>query len=139
MAQREYEYTIILRPDLALEPTRALRDRLTAIITQRGGTILHNMDLGKRPLAYEIAKQKRGSYYYYNFIAGGDVVAELERICRLDENVLRFLSIVTSEHVDLPARQAAHDADVKRLESMFGLQGAIKPDAVAAAPVAPSA
>lgn len=136
MAQREYEFTVILRPDLTTEQVRNFRDRLAGIVAQRQGIVLHNIDLGKRTLAYEIDKQKRGHYLYYNFVAEGDLVAELERICRLDETVFRFLSIVTNDHVNLAARQAGHDADLKKLDAYFGM--APKPDVVAAAVAAPA-
>ena len=65
-------------------------------------------DLGKRKLAYEIAKFQKGHYYVLSFLDDGQVVGELERNLRIEESVLRFMTIrVEDEVIDVEARQEA--------------------------------
>ncbi|HEY4390415.1 MAG TPA: 30S ribosomal protein S6 [Paenibacillus sp.] len=87
---RKYEVMYILRPDLEQEAVQALVEKFQGII-QNGGEITKHDVMGKRRLAYEINKIRDGIYVLVNFTATPDVVAELERILKISDEVIRYL------------------------------------------------
>ena len=91
---REYETTYILTPELDAAEQKKVQDRVTAIITEQFGGEIHRLeDWGKRKLAYPIRKQLRGLYVYIRFQATADTIEEMERILRLLDPVIKFLTI----------------------------------------------
>ncbi|EQD31752.1 Ribosomal protein S6, partial [mine drainage metagenome] len=76
------------------ERVHASIERYTLVITQRGGEVDQPNIWGKRRLAYEIDGENDGIYVLLLYKAGADVNAELERLMRIDENVLRHLLVV---------------------------------------------
>jgi len=105
---REYETTFIVQPEISEEGNAALLTKLDGILATGGATRLMCEDHGKRKLAYEIKKFHKGHYYTLMFLDEGQVVPDLERVLRLDESVLRFLTIQAEEAVaDVEGRIAA--------------------------------
>lgn len=97
---RHYETTYILRPNIGEEQFTEIIDRTNALITNDGGTII-SVDLwGMKKLAYEIKKEVQGYYVYVNYAAPGHTIEELERIFRIDDRLLRFLTIKLNESMD---------------------------------------
>ena len=90
---RHYETTYILRPNLGEEQLTEIIDRTNAIITTDGGAIIHLDRWGVKRLAYEINKEIQGNYVYLNYAAPGRTVDEIERIFKIDDRVLRFLTV----------------------------------------------
>lgn len=88
-----YETTFITKSEMSDEALQALQTRLTGVISQYGGELVLSEDWGKRKLAYPIAKEARGQYTYFVYTGKGDVVHEMERNLRLNDQVLRFLSV----------------------------------------------
>ena len=102
---RRYETTFITNPDLSEEELdRVLQKALGPI--QKGGQLFQVQDWGKKRLAYNIRKQSRGHYTFLDYAATSSAVRELERLLRLDDNVLRFLTVLVEEDVDLEAVKA---------------------------------
>src|SRR5947209_18787176 len=95
-----YETTIITRSELSDDALKALKDRLTGVITSFNGEIVLTEDWGKRKLAYPIHKETRGQYSYLVYTGKGDVVHEMERNLRLNEHVLRFLTVNLAQEFD---------------------------------------
>jgi len=87
---RKYEVMYILRPELEQEAVQALVEKFQGII-QNGGEITKHDVMGKRRLAYEINKIRDGVYVLVNFTATPEVVAELERILKISDEVIRYL------------------------------------------------
>ena len=87
---RKYEVMYIIRPDVEQEAVQATVEKFQGII-QNGGEITKNDVLGKRRLAYEINKVRDGIYVLVNFTAAPEVVAELERILKISDEVIRYL------------------------------------------------
>ncbi|MFD1176574.1 30S ribosomal protein S6 [Paenibacillus puldeungensis] len=87
---RKYEVMYIIRPDIEQEAVQATVDKFQGII-QNGGEVTKQDVLGKRRLAYEINKVRDGIYVLVNFTATPDVVAELERILKISDEVIRYL------------------------------------------------
>ncbi|GIO39235.1 MULTISPECIES: 30S ribosomal protein S6 [Paenibacillus] len=87
---RKYELMYIIRPDLEQEAVQAAVEKFQGII-QNGGEITKHDVMGKRRLAYEINKIRDGVYVLVNFTAAPEVVAELERILKISDEVIRYL------------------------------------------------
>ena len=103
---REYETTVIVQPEISSEGTEAILQKMDGVLEQEGATRLMCTDLGKRKLAYEIAKFQKGHYYVLSFLDDGKVVSELERNLRIEESVLRFMTVkVLDEVVDVEVRK----------------------------------
>ena len=105
---REYETTFIVQPEISDEGSQAILAKLDGILDSGNATRLMCEDHGKRKLAYEIRKFHKGHYYTLQFLNDGQVVPDLERVLRLEESVLRFLTILADEEVaDIDGRKAA--------------------------------
>ena len=104
---REYETTIIVQPEISDEGTTAILAKLGEILDKSQSERLFCENLGKRKLAYEINKFHKGHYYVLSYLSDGQVVPELERSLRLDESILRFMTILENPEVtDIEARKA---------------------------------
>jgi small subunit ribosomal protein S6 len=87
---RKYEVMYIIRPEVEQESVQALTDKFQAIIGNGGEIVKHDV-IGKRRLAYEINKIRDGIYVLVHFNATPEVVAELDRVMKISDEVIRFL------------------------------------------------
>lgn len=91
---RQYETTYILMPELDEGERNKVKERFANVIEQQfGGSIVKVDEWGRRPLAYKIKKESSGYYICTRYDAPGDAVAELERILRLADPVMKFLTV----------------------------------------------
>jgi len=105
---REYETTFIVQPEISEEGSQAILTKLDGILAAQGADRLMCEDLGKRKLAYEIRKFHKGHYYILSYLNDGGAVPDLERALRLDESILRFLTIQSDDEVtDIESRKAS--------------------------------
>lgn len=88
---RKYEVMYIIRPDLDQEPTKELVEKFQNLITNNGGEVEKVNEMGKRRIAYEIEGYNEGYYVLINFQSEASVVAELERVLRITDSVIRYL------------------------------------------------
>ncbi len=100
---RHYETTFILRPNLGEDQFTEIIDRTCAIITDDGGTIINTDRWGIKRLAYEIKKEVQGYYVNLNYAAPGKTISEIERIFRIDDRLLRYLTIKLADAMDQDA------------------------------------
>jgi len=104
---REFETTFIVQPEISDEGLQAIRGRLDAILARHGAVRLMCDDFGRKRLAYEIRKFQKGHFLELVYLDHGPVVPEIERALRLDDSVLRFLTVQVSPHVeDIEKRKA---------------------------------
>lgn len=103
---REYETVVITKPDLAESRFNQTGDKIKTIIKKNDGHLFFARDMGRKSLAYPIRKNTKGVYTCFDYAAGGQTVSELERALRIDDGVLRFLTVVKREDVDVEARAA---------------------------------
>lgn len=104
---REYETTFIIQPELSDEGVEQMCTRLEGVLEKAGATKLFYDDMGKRRLAYPIRKFQKGHYLTMFYLDEGSACEELERAMRLDDSVLRFLTVLgNSNVVDIAARKA---------------------------------
>ncbi|MGN7384121.1 30S ribosomal protein S6 [Chlamydia abortus] len=89
---RKYEVMYILRPDIEQEAVDAAISKFEGIINN-GGEITKSEVMGKRRLAYEIEKFRDGIYVLVNFNATPEVVAELDRVMKISDEIIRYLIV----------------------------------------------
>jgi small subunit ribosomal protein S6 len=105
---REYETTFIVQPEISDEGCQELLARIDGILEREGAIRLLHDDQGKRKLAYEIRKFQKGRYVTTHYLDWGRAVAPFERVLRLEESVLRFLTVQVSDRVeDIEQRKGA--------------------------------
>ncbi|TDX51794.1 30S ribosomal protein S6 [Orenia marismortui] len=88
---RKYETIFIVKPDLGEEATEAVVEKMTTLIADNGGEVANTDKWGTKELAYEINDYTTGYYTVINFTGEPATIEELERIYKLDDNVLRYL------------------------------------------------
>ena len=109
--QREFETIFILRPDTNQDGIQLVNTRVRGVIDQMGGRLLKLDNWGKRKLAYEVKKQLKGIYLYWQYLGTPGVVEEIERNLRMIDTVIRYYTVKVDEDVDPTARPAAVDEE----------------------------
>ncbi len=92
----DYEMVVIFKPNLTEEETAALVERFKSLIEQHGYVTEVN-EWGKRRLAYPIEKLNEGYYVLYTFTADVSLPAELDRVLRINDKVMRSLIVCKDE------------------------------------------
>ena len=108
---RDYETVVVIHPDLGEAGTKELADRVRTILEQGGAQIVKVEDWGQRELAFQLQKQYRGFYVFYDYKAEHAAVAELERQLKLSDHVLRFVSVRQIHKKALPPRRPRADLE----------------------------
>jgi small subunit ribosomal protein S6 len=90
---RNYELLVSIKPTLTEEELSAKIDSVKELIEKNGGQVASTQKLGMRELGYEILKNKRGYFVVYYYTAPATALTEIERINRLDEDLLRFMTV----------------------------------------------
>ena len=88
-----YESTLIARPDISGQQVDGLTEQIKDIIDKNGGTIAKTEYWGLRTLTYKVKKNRRGHYLHMRIDSPSDAIAEMERIMRINEDVMRYLTI----------------------------------------------
>lgn len=94
---RTYETTMVIDSFLKSDDIEALAKKVQNFIANHGGEIIKVEDWGKRRLAYEINRKQYGNYIHILFKAPGNIVKLLEREYRLEEAMLRYLTVKADE------------------------------------------
>jgi len=108
-----YETIFIINPDLGDEEIQNVVAKFSGIITTQNGVPLKVDDWGRRRLAYKIEKFSQGYYVLMDFAGLPAGLAELERNLKIDDRIIRFLSVKTGENVNVEALQAEIAAKAK--------------------------
>jgi small subunit ribosomal protein S6 len=106
---REYETIYILRPNTPNEGVAEVNTRIKNVIEGMGGKIIKVDNWGKRRLAYEVAKERKGIYLYWQYLAQPGIVEETERNLRMLDSVIRYLTVKVDENIDVTARPSEID------------------------------
>lgn len=107
---RNYESLYIVHPDLVGDELTAVVDKFEKVLSDQQAEILKIDNWGVKKLAYPIKKVARGNYIQILFSAGPEVVAEYERRLRLDEQILRFLTVRLDQKLSLDTEEQAADS-----------------------------
>ncbi len=92
----KYESVVIINPNLENEAIKALVEKFSSLINSNG-TVNSVEELGKKRLAYEIKKLNEGYYIVFKFEAKPELIAELERVYRITDEVIKFIVVKEEE------------------------------------------
>ena len=98
---RRYETIAIIDPDLPDEERAGVLERTTDLIPKEGGFLVMLDEWGTRKLAYEIKKKVRGYYVRIDYCGMGSLVDEIERFFRIDDKVLKFMTVLLEKDADV--------------------------------------
>ncbi len=104
---RRYETIFILRPSAGEEEINRVVGSTTQIIVDNQGTIIELNKWGMKKLAYQIKKESLGYYVFCDFAGSPAAVAEIERKFRIDDLVLKYMTIKTAESISEAGIQEA--------------------------------
>src|SRR5206468_10141333 len=91
------------------EGVAEVNTRIKGVIEGMGGKVIKVDNWGKRRLAYEVAKERKGIYLHWQYLANPGVVEETERNLRMLDTVIRYLTVKVDEDVDVTARPSEID------------------------------
>jgi small subunit ribosomal protein S6 len=98
-----YECVLMARQDISTSQAEGLVDQFSEIIEANGGKVTKKEMWGLRTLAYRIKKNRKAHYTLLNLDAPAAAVAEMERNLRLNEDVIRYLTLRVEEHEEGPS------------------------------------
>ena len=110
---RRYETITIIRPSAGEDDITGIIERTQGIIEANGGSIVTIDKWGLKKLAYLIDKEQQGYYVFIEYAGLPEAVAEMERIYRIDDRVLKFMTIKTQDvfTADAPKKEAESEAE----------------------------
>ena len=98
-----YEHVFLARQDLSQAQVDALAENATKIVEDNKGKVVKTETWGLRTLTYKIQKNRKAHFVLLEIDASGDTVAELERQTRMNEDVIRYMTIRVDEHEKGPS------------------------------------
>ena len=98
-----YEHVFIARQDLSQAQVDALAAQATEIVEAGNGKVTKTETWGLKSLAYKIERNRKAHFVLLNIEAPGSVVAELERQTRINEDVIRYMTIRVDAHEEGPS------------------------------------
>ena len=112
-----YESVFIARQDIPVTQVETLTTTFSDLIRDNGGQVTKTEQWGLRTLTYRINKNKKGHYVMFNLDAPTAAINELERVMRINEDVLRFMTVRVEELEAGPSAMLRKD---ERAERSFG-------------------
>ena len=98
-----YEHIYLARQDVSPQQVEELTNALTEVVTQGGGKVTKNEYWGLKSLSYRIKKNRKAHYSLLNIDAPSAAVAEMERQMRINEDILRFMTVRVDELEEGPS------------------------------------
>ena len=129
---RRYETFVIIDPDISDEQRSPIIERATDLISQENGLTVKVDEWGKRKLAYAIKKKPRGYYVLLDFCGNASIVDEMERFFRIDDRVMKYMTVLLDRDVDM--KQIKEDLDRAQAEREASVAAETKSDDEQAAP-----
>jgi len=119
-----YEHIYLARQDVSPQQVEELTNNLTEVLTQGGGKVTKNEYWGLKSLSYRIKKNRKAHYSLLNIDAPAPAVAEMERQMRINEDILRFMTVRVDELEEGPsAMLQKRDRDDDRSDRPGGDRG----------------
>jgi small subunit ribosomal protein S6 len=109
-----YEHVYLARQDVSAQQVEELTAQLKGVIQQMGGTVAKIEPWGVKSLSYRLRKNRKAHFTLMNLDAPPAAINEIERLERLNEDVLRYLTIRVDEHEEGPSammRKVERDRD----------------------------
>jgi small subunit ribosomal protein S6 len=107
---RHYETVFIADPDISPDLQRNLFEKTRSLISDNAGELIDFDEWGNKRLAYEIRKKQRGHYVRLDYCGAGNTVSTLENALRLDERILKFMTVLLAKEADPEQLKAAAEA-----------------------------
>lgn len=101
---RKYEIMFVVRPDIPEEEIAKLITQMEGVATGSGGTIEKVEKMGRRRLAYRVARQREGFYVLFVVDGSGDMVKEFERRLKVADPVIKFMTVRVDEELARAAK-----------------------------------
>jgi small subunit ribosomal protein S6 len=98
-----YEHVFLARQDLSQAQVDALAENATKIVEENQGKVVKTETWGLRSLAYKIQKNRKAHFVMLDLDASGAAIAELERQTRMNEDVIRYMTVRVDEHEKGPS------------------------------------
>lgn len=92
-----YESVLIARQDLGASQVNNIVEDLSSVIKKEGGEVVRVDNWGLKNLAYRIKKNRKGHYVILNIAAPASAIAEYERVMRVNEDIIRYMTIKVEE------------------------------------------
>ncbi|HEX3006018.1 MAG TPA: 30S ribosomal protein S6 [Bacteroidales bacterium] len=112
----QYETVFIVTPVLSEAQMKEAVMKFRSLITEEGGTVVHEEDWGLRKLAYPIQKKSTGFYYLIEFKSSPEFINKLETEYRRDERVIRFLTLKLDKYAAEYSERKRNKKTEKKLE-----------------------
>ncbi len=128
---RNYENLVIVKPTLTAEEIQASVKAIEEVITSNGGEIAATSPMGMRKLAYPIEKNERGYYHVIYSSIAPSAITEIERRFRINEDLLRFVTIKYDTNREI----AAFNGMVAKAKKAAEAPAKVETPAVEEAPV----
>jgi len=97
---RNYEIIFIVRPDVTEEDVEKLISQMEGVLTGTGGKLEKVEKMGRRRLAYRVAKQREGIYVLFRLQGSGDTVKEFERRLKVIDTVIKYMTVRIDEDLE---------------------------------------
>jgi len=97
---RNYEIIFIVRPDATEEDVEKLISQMEGVVTGTGGKLEKVEKMGRRRLAYRVAKQREGIYILFRMQGSGDTVKEFERRLKVMDTVIKYMTVRIDEELE---------------------------------------
>jgi small subunit ribosomal protein S6 len=111
-----YEHVFLARQDVTAQQVEALTEQLKSVLAAQGGKVGKSEYWGVKSLAFRIKKNRKAHFSLLNIDAPAAAVAEMERQLRLNEDVIRFLTLRVDEHEEGPSAMLRKREDTERDE-----------------------
>ena len=125
-----YEHVFMARQDVTPQQVEAMIDQYRGVIEQNGGKIEKTEQWGVKSLAYRIKKNRKAHFALFNLEAPPAAVAEMERLLRINEDVLRFITVRVDAFEEGPSvmmqkrdRDERKDRERRERDGGFGGEG----------------
>ncbi len=126
---RKYELIYIVQPEATEEERARVAGRIDAVVESFDARILKREDWGKRKLAYEIRKFNKGYYTYLVLLGRPGMTQEIERVLRMLDSCIRFITIKLEEGIDPDAEIVIDDSPAVREHKPLDLDEEMEDDA----------
>lgn len=113
---REYETIYLMKPDVSKEAAAKIAQRVEEIVKREGSTLVQVETWGRRQLAFTVGRYKRAVYVFLKYVGTNTVVAEIERMFRMVDEVIKYQTIIKNPNVDMAT--VAIDPEAVKFEEL---------------------
>lgn len=109
----KYESVLIARQDLGASQVSNIVSEMSNVIANQGGEVVRVDNWGLKNLAYRIKKNRKGHYVLLNISAPAQAIAEYERLLRVNEDIIRYMTVKVEEFSDVVNSDSSEVAAVE--------------------------